>query len=291
MKKIIFYLTLFISCVSLAQKTHNIQSNSANTSQFVHEIDSIRFNLITGTMEVVLKNGTVSPFAISTVDSVTFSGPTSLYAFGSVFCGEPTEVVEVVSATGRIWMDRNLGASKVADSLTDVAAYGSYYQWGRASDGHQCPIPTTTPILSTGDTPGHANFITTPLGASPYDWRSTKNDALWQGVNGINNPCPCGFRLPTTQEFQAEVATWTSASANGGFESVLKLPLPGRAPYESGNAEQYPFVSGINTHGYYWTSNIDGTGGGNVRFNNFSMPFVWGYSGRATGMTVRCIKD
>jgi uncharacterized protein (TIGR02145 family) len=40
--------------------------------------------------------------------------------------------------TGRIWLDRNLGATKVADSHNDVkAAYGYLYQWGRRNDGHQ----------------------------------------------------------------------------------------------------------------------------------------------------------
>ena len=46
-------------------------------------------------------------------------------------------VVEVTSATGRIWMDRNLGAMRAATSATDYQAYGSLYQFGRGSDGHQ----------------------------------------------------------------------------------------------------------------------------------------------------------
>ncbi|MCB4775622.1 MAG: hypothetical protein LGB73_02465, partial [Sulfurovum sp.] len=39
--------------------------------------------------------------------------------------------------TGRIWLDRNLGAQKVAESVWDLAAIGWYYQWGRETDGHQ----------------------------------------------------------------------------------------------------------------------------------------------------------
>ncbi|MFT7002526.1 MAG: hypothetical protein ACJAVW_003569 [Spirosomataceae bacterium] len=38
--------------------------------------------------------------------------------------------------TGKIWMDRNLGATRVATSSTDAYAYGDLYQWGRATDGH-----------------------------------------------------------------------------------------------------------------------------------------------------------
>ena len=40
-----------------------------------------------------------------------------------------TELVEVINpVTGRTWMDRNLGASRAATSITDEEAYGHYYQ-------------------------------------------------------------------------------------------------------------------------------------------------------------------
>ena len=48
-----------------------------------------------------------------------------------------TKVVEVKSNTGRIWMDRNLGATRAATISTDTSAYGDLYQWGRGSDQHQ----------------------------------------------------------------------------------------------------------------------------------------------------------
>ncbi|MEA3448519.1 MAG: hypothetical protein U9Q98_08760, partial [Bacteroidota bacterium] len=41
-------------------------------------------------------------------------------------------------ATGKVWMDKNLGASQVADSSNDYNAYGALFQWGRLSDGHEC---------------------------------------------------------------------------------------------------------------------------------------------------------
>jgi len=35
----------------------------------------------------------------------------------------------VLGADGNCWLDRNLGASRVAQSSTDYLAYGSLYQW------------------------------------------------------------------------------------------------------------------------------------------------------------------
>ena len=114
---------------------------------------------------------------------------------GTAHCNTPTAIVDVVSVTGKTWMDRNLGASQVAASSSDVDSYGDLYQWGRFSDGHQCRSSAITTTLSAGDQPGHGDFIVSA--SSPKDWRTGQNDNLWQGVNGINNPCPNGYRVPT----------------------------------------------------------------------------------------------
>ena len=37
------------------------------------------------------------------------------------------QVSTVLSTAGKIWMDRNLGASQVATSLTDAASFGDLY--------------------------------------------------------------------------------------------------------------------------------------------------------------------
>ena len=97
----------------------------------------------------------------------------------------------VVSNTGRVWMDRNLGASRVATSPTDTLAYGDLYQWGRGADGHQLRTSNVTSTLSTTDNPSHGYFILTSTSSDdwPYDWRNPPNINLWQGKVGINNPC------------------------------------------------------------------------------------------------------
>ena len=91
-----------------------------------------------------------------------------------------TEIVEVTNPqTGRIWMDRNLGAGRAAISSTDEQAYGDLYQWGRPADGHHLRTSDTTSILSSSGQPSHGGFILE--NNSPYDWRSPQNDNLWRG--------------------------------------------------------------------------------------------------------------
>ena len=192
-----------------------------------------------------------------------------------------TTVVDVTNpATGRIWMDRNLGASSAATSSTDSQAYGDLYQWGRGADGHQLRNSPTTTILSSSDQPGHGSYIIAP--DPPRDWRIPQNDNLWQGVNGINNPCPAGYRLPTEAEWEAERGSWSSNNAAGAFASPLKLPVAGRGLYESGAV----FADGEN--GYYWSSTISGSLAWHLYFTSSDAQMFSNF--RARGISVRCIK-
>jgi len=187
--------------------------------------------------------------------------------------------VDVVSATGRVWMDRNLGASQVATSSTDAAAYGDLYQWGRARDGHELRTSSIRNTQSGTDNPNHPDFIT---GFS--DWRNPTNDNLWQGVNGTNNPCPSGYRLPTETEWTDEVNSWSSADAAGAFNSPLKLPLGGRR-LSTG------VINTLGTDGNYWTSRSL-IGGSNARFIRINSSLAGiADSNRALGHSVRCIKN
>ena len=176
------------------------------------------------------------------------------YPAGSVFCPSATTlVVNVVNpTTGKIWMDRNLGASQVATSSTDANSYGDLYQWGRRSDGHQCRNSSTTATLSSIDQPTNGNFIT--INSGNYDWRSPQNTNLWQGVNGVNNPCPSGYRLPTETELNAERASWSpNNNSAGAFASPLKLPMAGFRSSSNGS------LLSVGTEGVYWSSTVSGT--------------------------------
>ena len=211
--------------------------------------------------------------------AINAAGP----AYGAqVIFSTSTVVVEITNpATGKTWMDRNLGANRVAQSSTDAEAYGDLYQWGRLTDGHQNRLSGTTSTLSSSDTPGHGNFILSPN--SPYDWRNPQNNNLWQGVNGTNNPCPPGFRIPTEAEWEAERQSWSSNNAAGAFNSPLKLPVAG---YRSGSSGS---LGSVGSGGYYWSATVDGTSARYLLFYSSSAGMA--SDNRAYGFSVRCLKD
>lgn len=187
--------------------------------------------------------------------------------------------------TGRIWMDRNLGASRVATSKTDTEAYGDLYQWGRGTDGHEKRTSNVTNVLSDNDTPGHGDFIAPT--AMPFDWRSPQNELLWQGVNGTNNPCPSGFRIPTSLEWHEERQTWSSDNDEGAFNSALKLTVAGSRDSSTG------ISGGDGWFGNYWSSDTDvaDSDGVSVRMIFDSNSTMIYNTARAFGYSVRCIKD
>ena len=204
---------------------------------------------------------------------------------------------DVYSTTGKTWMDRNLGATQVATSSTDLASYGDLYQWGRNTDGHQIRTSTTVagPVESGSE---GTSFIT-----NNGDWLSTNttsqavNDARWNsGSEGTpekvdaNDPCPAGYRVPTATELEAELNNggdgyWGTGSeqynAAGAFASVLKLPLAGYRRDSNGA------VVHVGSSGRYWSSTVSGTKAPGLKFSTTA-----GISNgsRANGFSVRCIK-
>ena len=207
-------------------------------------------------------------------NEVSFTTPAVGFVFGTV-----------TSPTGKIWMDRNLGASRVATSSTDNEAYGDYYQWGRGADGHQKRTSATTDVKSTTNVPlNNSSFIL--VSSFPEDWQAPAS-VRWQGVNGANNPCPSGFRLPTIKEWEAEVLTWSEQNSSGAFKSILKLPRGGHRLRNSG------LFMFLGTGGFYWSSTV---------YDSFDIRSAYqlslvgnanvnSYETRAYGNCVRCIKD
>lgn len=263
---------------------------------------SVTFSTLAGTPSETITGlvvGELYKIALFTTTSsgITTIGNTIEYLNGTV----------VSPKTGRTWMSFNLGATRFpATGQNDALNYGDLYQWGRGNDGHQSLKGTLqTAQLYTGTLPAAYNdplmatigskFIAT----TGLDWLSTNYDGLWQGVNGINNPCPSGFRVPSRLEWNAELPTPTPITTiANAYTSFLKLTTGGRRTSSLTGAMER------TTEGFYWTSTVVGVLGMGTDYSRFSNSYLLGlyssgtpnvrttlFANRSMALAVRCIKD
>lgn len=291
---------------SYAWYKDNVAVSSATSNTYVPTIE--------GEYKVQVSNGTCTTMSTATTIStcgVTADGRMSILETSTTLVSKdgakstskgisesgkilskPLVYGTVTTATGRIWLDRNLGATRVAISSTDVEAYGDYYQWGRPADGHQTQYATNnnssgfTNTKSTSSVPPNSLWIEPTDGSN--DWLTPANNSLWTGANPATNPCPAGFRIPTEAEWEAERVTWTSNNAAGAFASPLKLTRPGMLTgFGSGGAT----YTAKDNFGQYHTQTAYSNGG--VRYFGIEGNNAWFDQNyyKSHGMSCRCIKD
>ncbi len=189
--------------------------------------------------------------------------------------------------TGKVWLDRNLGARQVCTSSTDEACYGDLYQWGRAKDGHESRTSGNKAILATTITPATSMFINSK---SPWDWTSidssgaSRIDAWANG--GANDICPAGFSVPTEAELAADTISANITGNASAFSSFLRIPVAGYRDRENGS------VSSVRSSAYLWSRSANGVNGRGLNITVSIADFNSNNSNsRALGFSVRCIRD
>ncbi|VVH63935.1 hypothetical protein BSPWISOX_2626 [uncultured Gammaproteobacteria bacterium] len=205
---------------------------------------------------------------------------------GGMFRGLEYQLVTSPNPPHRVWLDRNLGATKVAASSNDSAAYGDHYQWGRAKDGHQSLNSSkATARLST--ITADDKFITTFSDWTKVDNNGALRVAAWKD-GGSNDICPVGFSVPTNDELHRE----TLGTTNNNFgvadalSSFLKFPAPGIRNSSDGSYRN------VGTILFLWSRTR--TAANNNKTNSFRIHSGGGFnspSNRADGMSIRCIRD
>lgn len=198
-----------------------------------------------------------------------------------------------VTINSKLWVQANLGASQVATSATDANSYGFLYQWGRGSDGHQVRTSPTTDTYSNGPSPGNGSFILSSR--QDGNWMDQNpSTTSWVGTAAINNPCPSGWRIPTTDEWTWFISNLRVSNNSIGFNAStaysndfnIKLPSGGQRHRLDGR------LTNENHHSYY----LNNTSSGGVKMIYFNgsgtnNSYDQGYDAGAYGAGVRCIQN
>jgi len=201
--------------------------------------------------------------------------------------------------TGRVWLDRNIGAKEVCQNIADSACFGDYFSFGRGMDGHEKVDSNYTDIKASSIYNTGNKFIYVE-GTSSYDWvESGVDDNLAKRAEFFSKTdgsgvCPRGFRIPTKDEITYD--TYYNERLDS-FETLrdaeknfLKLPAAGYRNAFSKVAR----LTYAKEQGFLWTSTLYTTTENEVKVKRFAFKDdgVTTYTTRyfADGMNIRCIK-
>ncbi len=267
-------------CYSVSNTTPTINDNvTTNGSTSIGLLKSLISGLISNTTYYARAYATNSG-GTSYGNTITFS------TYGTV-----------TTLTGKTWLDRNLGASRVATSATDASAIGDFFQWGRPADGHESQWRRNnnnsgwTNTASSTTIPANDLWIYVAPG---NDWLVTADITLWKTENTVNNPCPDGYRIPTEQEWEAERVKFNSNNSAGAFSYSLKLTAAGGVLGSYSNSGAGFLYTG---NGYYATQTANNSitypsRPNSVKYTGINSSNVWQDTNlqKGYGYLCRCIQ-
>lgn len=234
-------------------------------------------------------------------NNVTIVDPGTGYgSIGSatfVYNDQQVTYASVRAKDGRVWLQQNLGAKRVATSATDAEAYGDLYQWGRWADGHQ--LRTPTPAVAAASTLSANNPSGLPSGGSKNYisnwWSGGSATDSWNATTAASvtakNGCdPCkvlgnDWRLPTQQDWSSVLAAEGITNNATAFASNLKIPLGGWRVTNTST------IASAGSESWFWSTNATGSGdaiGVWIRGSSVQANYP---DARAYGTSVRCVKD
>lgn len=246
-----------------------------------------KLNIAFGTVVLLLINSCGKNDSSNTTEVNTSSSP----EIRTITHNGTTYGMVVSPYTGKVWLDKNLGAARVCQGFNDTACYGDYYQWGRNYDGHQDSASGIT-TQQVSDINNPSNEFVIDNGQYREDWanESDKNgDRRMERILSYDGSfvCPAGFRIPSVGEFLAETSQASTPVSNNieAYASFLKLPSSGLRIGSTGkmrvdDTNAFYMVSGGNydySSDYFYYS-IDDIGKGSL-------------SARVNGHTIRCIEN
>jgi uncharacterized protein (TIGR02145 family) len=258
----------------------------------------------TGAQNIVLTATGTPTAAGSTAFTLNTSPNCSFTRFTTL-----TDCYVLISTSPDVYKDflcHNLGADTSLDPHTPVVGLqGAYIQWGQrgpnSTNDSSVDWQTAVNTSEFAAAPTLANHNNSPISG----WNTTTAaDNSWRTAGGAktsNDPCPTGYRVPTSAEWTG-VNTNNTASRTGTFSysitnygaalhygpdsstKLLTLPAAGRRDGPDGTL----LYRGGN--GYYWSSTESGSNAFYLSFGDTSVTSANGVS-RAGAVSLRCIAE
>jgi uncharacterized protein (TIGR02145 family) len=290
MKNSFLLLAMFGSFCATGQTLQNINKSTSTVSNAITDIDSIRFNESSASMEVVLQNGTVESHSIADIVNVKFAPA------GSNSCGVPDvhntaktygsmndqqgNVYKTIVIGSQEWMAENLKTDRYrsGDAIPRITSNGT---WSSLNSGATCWMNNDSSANACAYGRIYNRFaVVDPRGLCPAGWHVPSDAEFSTLATNLGGTDSAGGKMKSTS------ALWqspnTGASNSSGFSA-----LPGGSRQFNDGSFSAPGA------GAYWWSSTNFIS--NLNYYYALLPndaaFLRDFVDENYGFSVRCVKD
>jgi len=206
----------------------------------------------------------------------------------------------IAPAVFKTFMCHNLGADTSLDPMVaNPGLVGDWYMYGLNTPSNKAATPAYPPVISK------------PLTTVPVEGRSKWGDTTGNvGKKTATDPCPAGYRVPTSAEWSGVLANNTRTNVGTAltgynntygfmytgvkFGNFMMLPSGGIRGTSTGSL--YTMAQNVAAYSMYWssTSSSDNNAASSLTAMQMTANYSFSintYVDYASGMLVRCISE
>ena len=290
MKNSFLLLAMLGSFCAAGQTLQNINKSTGTVSNAITEIDSIRFNESSASMEVVLQNGTVESHSIAEIVNVKFASA------GSNSCGVPDvhntaktygsmsdqqgNVYKTIVIGSQEWMAENLKTDRYrnGDAIPRITSNGT---WPSLTSGATCWMNNDSSANACAYGRIYNRFaVVDPRGLCPAGWHVPSDEEFNTLATSLDGTDLAGGKMKSTSSlWQSPNTGATNSSGFSALPGGSRLFNNGSFSTTGGQGYWWSSTNYISNLNYYYALLSNGTG------------FLRDFVDENYGFSVRCVKD